>query len=122
MSRILVPPLILAVTYGALNPPEVHAQEAADSIAIERLVGDYVRGWREADVELLSQVFAQEGIVMWVSGENERLQTLTFAEVLQNQRPRPGYGEPWRLLSLDVVDAKVAVAKVRIADGTVRRR
>ena len=87
--------------------------ESSDSLAVARTVADYIRGWREGDVALLREVFAPQGVVMWTS--NDGFRTMTFEEVLEDRKPNPGYGEPWRIEHLRVVDGAVAVVEVFIA-------
>ena len=61
---------------------------------------------------------APAGAVMWTSGDEgeETLSSMSWADVLERgRRPQPAFGEPWRLLELDVVDGKLAVAQVEIA-------
>jgi hypothetical protein len=117
MHKLILGSFVLLAAAGALLPTPAAAQDAADSVAIHRVVDGYISGWREADVERLSEVFAPEGRVMWV--QDDQLATSTFAEVLGNRRPRPGYGEPWRLLSLSIAGDRVAVAEVWIAGASV---
>jgi hypothetical protein len=40
---------------------------------------------------------------------------MTFDDVLERRRPQPHYGLEWDVLALDVVDRKVAVAKLDIS-------
>ncbi len=95
------------------------AQESPDSAQIRETIENYITGWRAGDLELLSRVFAtEEGVVLWTSGApgEEVLSRMTFSEILaRGSRPKPQYGTEWEILSLDVVDGKLAVAKVEIS-------
>jgi dipeptidyl aminopeptidase/acylaminoacyl peptidase len=86
-----------------------------DSLAIVSAVEGYVRGWRDGDVARLGEVLAPEGVIIWTGSGGVR--TMTFQEALANRRPNPGFGEPWRLEALRVVDGRMAVAEVDIAFG-----
>jgi hypothetical protein len=54
---------------------------------------------------------------MWLSGDRgaERLNTMTFAEILTRCRPQAEFGKTWRAESLDVLDGSLAMAKVYIS-------
>jgi hypothetical protein len=99
--------------------PDAGAQAPGDSAKIRQVIESYVVGWREADVERLSQVLdTEEGVILWPSGAPgaEVLNGLTFGEVLaRGRRPNPEYGVKWGILSLDIGDGSMAVAKVDIS-------
>jgi len=102
------------VTFVSATP----ARAADDEDQIRKTVDNYIVGWREGDVDRLSEVFAlDEGRVMWIAeGEGEEnLASMTFGAVIQHRRPQPEFGIDWRILTLDVIDGKLAVAKVSIA-------
>jgi hypothetical protein len=40
---------------------------------------------------------------------------MTFEAALERRRPQPEYGRTWEVQSLDVVDARLAVAKMSIS-------
>jgi hypothetical protein len=103
--------LIAGLLFG-LRPQAILSQESTDEAAIRHVLADYVSGWREADVERLAGVLAQEATAE--SGEEE-LRSMTFDDVLERRRPQPHYGLEWDVLALDVVDRKVAVAKLDIS-------
>ncbi len=109
----------LALCAGGVGLTPAEAQDTADSLAVARVVEQYVVGWRTADHELLADVFAtEEGVLLWPSGEagEEALNGMTFAEILGREpRPNASYGEEWRILELDVVDGALAMAKVEIS-------
>lgn len=94
-------------------------QESSDVERIRETIERYVVGWRTGDLELLGEVFAvDEGVVLWRTGDagQEALDGMTFGEILaRGSRQNPKYGEPWEILSLDVVDKQLAVAKVDIS-------
>lgn len=99
------------------------AQSADSKEEVEQLLGDFVRGWREGDAELLSRVLAlDEGRITWVSGQDreESVASMTFRAVLEPNRKHPSYGsDGWEIVSLDVVSDELAVAKLRIPEGDV---
>ena len=108
--------LALVMLAGPYTPPA--QAQATDEETIRRLVEDYVRSWREADVERLAQLFAlDEGRVMWISEHagTQKLRSRTFRAVLAQRRPQPEYGLHWQVLTLDVIDGELAVAKVLIS-------
>jgi len=99
----IVPLVVLAVA-----PDTATAQTSADSAEIREVVEGYVVGWRTADEDLLSRVFAtDQGVLLWPSGDpgQETLNGMTFGEILaRGRRPNPAYGEPWSIRELDIVD------------------
>lgn len=101
----------------AVTAPGLHSEGLSDEERIQQLLSEYVAGWREGDQERLANVFAKKGTVVWVSDQSGRqeLESMTFEDVLNRQKLRPGYGQNWQLLSLDVVDGQLAVAKVDIS-------
>ena len=55
---------------------------------------------------------------MWVGGQggDQQLNSMTWEEILaRERRPQPEYGLEWEILSLDIVDGSVAVAKLKIS-------
>lgn len=105
---------------GALaTPNRSAAQEAGDSAAVSAVVEEYVRGWREGDVEALADVFEPaEGVLLWTSGGAgaARLNGMTFQEILdRGSRPNPSYGLETTIEHIDVVDGQLAVARVFIS-------
>ena len=94
------------------------AQTAPDSSVIQAVIEDYVVGWREADTTKLNRAFeVNEGRIMWISAtpEGEVLGSMTFETVLEQSKKQPSYGSKWEILNLDVVENKLAVAKVFIS-------
>ena len=108
-----------ALACGIAGPTNLSAQTQNDSTEVAQVVQDYILGWRNGDVELLSQVFdPEEGVLLWPSGGEgaEKLNGMTFSEILaRGSRPNASYGLESQILSLDVVDGKLAVAKVDIS-------
>ena len=104
-------------------PGGVQGQGTSDVTAITETVERYVVGWRNGDLELLAEAFAtEEGVVLWRTGEagDESLGSMTFGDILERgSRPNPEYGMHWEIVSLDVVDGQLAVAKVdwRVSSG-----
>ena len=100
-------------------PADLAGQDRSDVSSIRETIERYVVGWRTGDLELLAEAFAvEEGVVLWRSGDpgQQVLDGMTFEEILaRGSRPNPGYGEPWEILDLDVVDGALAVAKVEIS-------
>lgn len=114
--RIPVIASVLVLGVVASSEP-LHGQTAtSDSVAIHRVLAEYVEGWRAGDVPRLRSVFAPAGAILWQSADT--LATMTFERALANRRPNPGYGEPWRLESLSIVDGTVASARLWIKHRT----
>ena len=95
------------------------SQEKDHESEIREVLSTYVSAWREADYERLAEIFAVEnGSVMWVGGQggDQQLNSMTWEEILaRERRPQPEYGLEWEILSLDIVDGSVAVAKLEIS-------
>ena len=116
--------LMLKKVYGFLAilvcfPLTAFAEIASedDEAAIRHVVAEYVAGWREGDVERLSEVFdLDHGHIIWRSGEgNEQtIGSVTFREALENRKSNPGYGEPYRIEHIDIVDGYLAVARFNV--------
>lgn len=85
---------------------------ARDSAQVVDAVATYVRGWREGNVPLLRQALAPEGVILWTGDEG--LQTMTFEDALARRRPNEGYGVPWRLGTVRIIDGRVATVEVEI--------
>lgn len=120
--RMTVVTAIAALGLVVLDPGHATGQATADSVQIREIVEGYIVGWRTADEDLLSQVFATDrGVLLWPSGDRgqEVLNGMTFGEILaRGRRPNQAYGTTWSIRELDIVDGKLAVAKVDIArDG-----
>ena len=115
--RLVLVLVVFCFMLGAYLRAGQAGQQTDDEAAIRKVLEDYIVGWREADVPKLATVFDAEGRVMWLSGDpgSERLNTMTFAEILKRCRPSPDYGKEWRVESLDVLDGRLAVAKVQIS-------
>ncbi len=115
--------LRVATTISAPQPsaksvPEGDKRGATDDSQIRQVLSNYIVGWRRGDVGLLARTFAVDhGRVMWITEKSDRevLRSMTFDEVLERRKPNPEYGLEWEVLSLDVVDGKLAVAKVYIS-------
>jgi hypothetical protein len=110
----------LALPFGA-SPAA--AQEETHEEEFRRVLADFVLGWREGDAEILSRGLAlDEGRITWVSGQGDDqiVGAMTFGDAIARNRDHPDYGrEGWEVASLDVVDDKLAVAKLRIPEGDV---
>lgn len=110
---------MLTLSLAAAGSAPGAAQAGADSVEIREVVEGYIVGWRTADEALLAQVFAtDQGVILWPSGDpgEETLSGMTFGDLLaRGRRPNPAYGESWRIRELDIVDGKLAVAKVDIS-------
>jgi hypothetical protein len=106
------------LAYGAVSG---QAEGRDDEARIREVLSTYVSAWREGDVDRLARVFAAEhGRVMWLSGDgaDQALASMTFQEILdRGSRPNPEYGLEWDVLSLDVLDGQLAVAKLYISRG-----
>ncbi len=85
-----------------------------DEEAVRYAVAEYIAGWREGNVERLARVFeVDHGHIIWRSGEgdDETISSMTFGEALANRRPNQGYGEPYRIEKIDIVDGYLAVVR-----------
>lgn len=102
-----------------MGPTLLQAQTPSDSVAVANVVMNYVTGWREGDAEALAEVFAlNDGVVLWTSGDDEaaQLNGMTFQQILdRGRRPNPSYGLETTIEEIDVVDGKLAVARVHIS-------
>jgi hypothetical protein len=110
--------VLVCVCLTTVYTPELRAQSSTDEQRIRAVLEEYVTGWREGDVERLGRIFAvDEGRILWLSGNpgQETLMSMTFGQALQRRRPQPEYGQTWRILTLDVVDEQLAVAKLDIS-------
>lgn len=116
-SRWYAVALTGACTVAVLSTA-LRAQGPSDEDRIRAVLEEYVSGWRDGNVQRLTNVFATgEGRLLWVTGPPGRdsLASMTLGQALERRRPQPGYGSPWRVLSLDIVDGQLAVAKLEIA-------
>jgi hypothetical protein len=112
---------LLLATLFILGPQPTPAQSTQDKEGLEQLMADFVRGWREGNVELLSKVVEmEEGRITWVSGDgaDERVGSMTFRSAVERNRSHPEYGlDGWELQALDIVDGQLAMAKLKIPEG-----
>jgi len=108
--------LLLLVSAFVVHPAS--ADDNSDDIeAIHHVVAEYVGGWREGDVDRLAAVFdVDHGHIIWRSGEgdDQSIQSVTFGEALEKRRANPGYGEPYRIEHVDVVDGYLAVVRFNV--------
>lgn len=112
--------LILAVSFLfatraiAENHPE-------DNAAVRHVVSEYIAAWRAGDTERLGRIFdLDHGYVIWVSGEGaaQEIRSRTFRKLLENRKANPGYGDPYRIENLDIIDGQLAVVKFALnTDG-----
>lgn len=102
-----------------VGPDSAEAQTPSDSVAVVDVVMRYVTGWREGDTEALADVFAlTDGVVLWTSGNDgaAQLNGMTFQQIVdRGRRPNPSYGLETTIEEIDVVDGKLAVARVHIS-------
>lgn len=113
--------IFVVAVFGLFSVAPASAQDEAVEAEIRQVMDDFIRGWREGDAELLSSVLAlDDGRITWVSGQgaDERVSSMTFGDAVARDRAHPDYGrDGWELLSLDVVDDRLAFAKLRIPEG-----
>lgn len=108
--------VVLAISL-LLLPFNSYADDSADDAAIRHVVAEYIAGWREGDVERLRKIFAEDhGHIIWRSdGEDgDTIQSVTFREALEKRKTNSGYGMPYRIESLDIVDGVLAVVKFNV--------
>jgi hypothetical protein len=109
--------LIVTAASVALSCP-LTGQELPDDVQVRQVLERYVNGWRDGDVQRLSGVLAtDEGRVFWLAGAagQDTLKSMTFAQALRNRRPQPDYGRNWSVAGLDIVDGRLAVARLHIS-------
>lgn len=116
--------VIVAISCFALSAGQpAWAQDGEARDEVERVLADFVQGWRDGDAETLARVFALDaGYVQWVSGDgdDERAAAMTFRDIVARDRDHPDYGlSGWEIVSLDVVEGELAVAKLAIHEGGV---
>lgn len=103
--------------------PRLDADESRSAREVREVMGDFVRGWREGDTELLARVVAMdEGRITWVSGSgaDEQIGSMTFRAVIDRNRVHPDYGrDGWEIVSLEIENDELAFAKLRIPEGDV---
>ncbi len=107
---------ILFWTIGAFAAQP--AVDAVDEAAIRHVVSEYVTGWREGDVERLSRIFDHDnGYIIWRStnGDQQSVDSMSFAEALKKRRANLGYGLPYTIESLDIIDGYLAMVKFNVA-------
>ncbi len=88
-----------------------------DDAAIRHVVAEYITGWRTGDVERLRKIFALDhGHIVWRGSDEDgdAIQSMTFGEALERGKANPGYGMPYRIESLDIIDGVLAVVKFNV--------
>lgn len=106
--------LALAAILMSFN---AQAEETSDEAAIRHVVSEYIAGWRDGDVERLAKVFVLDhGHIIWRASDDagEVIGSVTFGEALERRKTNPGYGMPYRIESLDVIDGVLAVVKFNV--------
>jgi hypothetical protein len=110
MIRLLTSAWLVLLPAFAVSADEFLTDEAA----VRQVVADYIAGWREGDVDTLARIFALEhGHIIWRNSDNG-VQSITFSEALQKRKPNPGYGQPYRIEHLDIVDGYLAVVRFNV--------
>jgi hypothetical protein len=107
--------LVISITLSSAYV--VHAQTSDDDAAIREVVDTYVTGWRAGDVEKLKSIFELDhGYIIWHQGDDGDpiINSRTFAKLMENRRPNPTYGQPYEILSIDVIDGRLATAKFAV--------
>ena len=109
------------VTRSVDEPPSEEAPEGPSREALEKVMADFVQGWREGDRAILGRVFEMtNGRITWVSGDtpDQRVSSMTFRAAVDRDRQHPDYGtDGWRIVWLNVIDDELATAKLEIMDG-----
>ncbi|MEQ9297332.1 MAG: nuclear transport factor 2 family protein [Cyclobacteriaceae bacterium] len=88
-----------------------------DSTQIAKAIDNYIVGWRTGDTDMLNKAFDRDaGLVLWVdkSGENEKLKSMKFSELLNDRKTNEGYGINYEVQSLNIIDSQIAIALVKI--------
>lgn len=93
------------------------ADEATEEDAIRYVVNEYIVGWREGDIERLSKVMELDnGHIIYRSGDgaDDPILSVTWGEALKKGRQNPGYGEPYEIVDLNIIQDDLANAIVEI--------
>ena len=109
--------MIMLAIGAMLFSINAQAEETGDEAAIRHVVAEYVAGWRDGDVERLAKIFALDhGHIIWRGSDDagEIIQSVSFGEALERRKTNPGYGMPYRIESLDVIDGVLAVVKFNV--------
>ena len=123
MMRSTGAALVMAVVgcapaVGPSTSSGADAPVSADSSAVAAAVQRYVVGWRDGDLEALSEVLDPSWRVYWSADEDGRqvVRDMTVDElVARGSRPNPSYGLDTRIERLRVLDGAVAYADVSIS-------
>ena len=110
-------PVIFTLFFVVFCFPLTSTAQKSDKAGIEQAIENYIVGWRTADKELLEAAFDMEaGVVLWVDrkGEEEKLKSMTLAELASSVKVQEGYGIGYTVQNLDIIDAQLAIATVKI--------
>lgn len=113
------PVLFLTLVFGLCHPLTSFAQDN-DEQRIAQAIENYIVGWRTADKALLNETFDLEaGVVLWVDrkGETEQLKSMTLAALASRVQVQEGYGIGYTIQNLQIIDAQLAIAFVKIPIG-----
>ncbi len=115
-NRKLFITICLTVICGLLCPADSAAQ-ATDEKEIEKVIDNYIVGWRTADKELLKEIFDLDaGVVLWIDkkAEPEHLKSMTLAELANGVITQEEFGIGYTIEDLQITDSQLAVVFVRI--------
>jgi protease I len=114
---------LAAVAVATISTLAFAAQESSDEQAVRRRIDLYFEGAKTGKAEPFEKAWdTQTGVMLHVSKREgtEQLRATPAAEAIKGWASRPA-AESWgKVLSLDIVDGKLAVAKVEMLwQGTI---
>ena len=93
------------------------AAQNSDRKSVEQSIDYYIVGWRNGDVALLEKTFDMDaGVVLWVDtgGDSEKLNSMPLSQLAAKVKPHADYGVGYHIQNLDIIDSKLAMARVKI--------
>ena len=108
----------MVVMLVAMNPAA--AEGLDDYNAIRAVVDDFITGWREGDAKRLDEAANLEhGHAIWrrVTDGKPEVTSLTFAKMIENLKPHPEYGVPYKILSINIAGDELAFANIAAQQG-----
>ncbi len=88
-----------------------------DKVNIEKVIDNYIIGWRLGNIGLLEEAFDLDaGVVLWVDKKenSEKLKSMELSSLAESVKPHEAYGIGYEIQNLDIVNNQLAIAKVRI--------
>ncbi|MEP2669327.1 MAG: nuclear transport factor 2 family protein [Cyclobacteriaceae bacterium] len=91
--------------------------QSSDKANIEKVIENYIIGWRTGDVDLLKETFDLDaGVILWINkkGETEKLNSMTLLDLAERVKIHEDYGVDFKIQNIDIIDSQLAMAKVKI--------